>query len=295
MTAPDAPRKKRVFFAACRTDVTEIRKAMQRLELDEVSWEQAATPGTTWADSLLRCVNDADVVIGIIRDSRKAATVFFELGFASALNKPVLLITAPDYPIDQVPYSGVPLLRLDLGEEGAAMFGLRQAMSLPPHRIDQLAEGFKTVPIGALADQLLERLPHTRPREFEQLIYEAIKASGPGTIASGREAEFQGVDFAVWSSDLEPVIANPLLIDCKSSLRNLSDVNEAVGRMFRALEPIRNGCGIVLYKEAGNVPMLAIRSLPVFFVSAKDFIAGLRDTGLAEHVRKLRNAAVHGS
>jgi len=64
--------------------------------------------------------------------------------------------------------------------------------------------------------------------------------------------------------------------------------------MFRALEAIHNGCGIVLYKEA-KVPKTAPRSLPVIFISAEQFINALRDTGLAKYVRKLRNAAVHGS
>jgi hypothetical protein len=96
-------------------------------------------------------------------------------------------------------------------------------------------------------------------------------------------------------SDLEPTITNPLLIECKSSLRNQSDVNEAIGRMFRALEAIPNGCGIVLYKDAGKMSKTAPKSLPVFFVSADEFINSLRDTGLTEYVRKLRNAAFHGS
>jgi hypothetical protein len=94
-------------------------------------------------------------------------------------------------------------------------------------------------------------------------------------------------------SDMEPTVTNPPLIECKSSLRNQSDVNEAIGRMFRALEAIHNGCGIVLYKEAGKVSRAAPRSLPVIFVPAEEFINGHRDTGLAEYVRELRNTAIH--
>ena len=268
---------------------------MQHFDLDAVTLEQTATPGTTWVDSLHRCVNDADMVIGIMGDRRKDTNVFFELGVASALNKPTLLFITPDYPIDLIPPSGIPYLRMDLRNEDAVMFGLKQALSLSPRdRIHQPAEGFTTRPIGPVADQLLAKLAQTSPREFEDLIYDAIKASGAPTIARGSEAEDRGIDFAVWSSDLEPTITNPLLIECKSSLRNQSDVNEAIGRMFRALEAIHNGCGIVLYKEAGKVSKAAPRSLPVVFVSAEEFINGLRDTGLAEYVRKLRNTAVHG-
>jgi hypothetical protein len=65
--------------------------------------------------------------------------------------------------------------------------------------------------------------------------------------------------------------------------------------MVRALEAIPNGWGIVLYKDAGKTSKAAPRSLPVVFVSAVDFLNGLRDTGLAECVYKLRNSAIHGS
>src|SRR5262249_9638020 len=137
-------------------------------------------------------------------------------------------------------------------------------------RTHRPAEGFTTRPIGPVADQLLAKLPQTSAPEFEDLIYDAIKASGAPTIARGSEAEDRGIDFAVWASDLEPTVTNPLLIECKSSLHSQSEVNEAIGRMFRALEPIHNGCGLVLYKEAGKVSMAAPRSLPVVFVSAEE-------------------------
>ena len=296
MATVDKPRKKRIFIASAQADVAQVQKAMQQFDLDAVTLDQLATPGTTWVDSLHRCLNDADMVIGIMGDRRKDTNVFFELGVASALNKPTLLFITPDYPIDHIPPSGIPYLRMDLRNEDAVMFGLKQALSLSPRDpISQPAEGFATRPIGPLADQLLAKLAQAGPRDFEDLIYDAIKASGATTIARGSEGEDRGIDFAVWSSDLEPTITNPLLIECKSSLRNQSDLNEAIGRMFRALEAIPGGWGIVLYKEAGRTSKAAPRSLPVAFVSAEDFISGLRDTGLAEYVRKLRNSAFHGS
>jgi hypothetical protein len=295
MTIVDKPRKKRVFIASSHAHVAEVERAMQHFDLDTVTLEQTATPGTTWVDSLHRCVNDADLVIGIMADRRKDTSVFFELGVASALNKPTLLFITPDYPIDLIPPSGIPYLRMDLRNEDAVLFGLKQALTLSTRdRMHQPAEGFTTRPIGSVADQLLAKLAQTSAREFEDLVYDALKASGAPTIARGSKAEDTGIDFAVWSSDLEPTVTNPLLIECKSSLRSQSDVNEAIGRMFRALEAIHNGCGLVLYKEAGKVSMAAPRSLPVVFVSAEEFIRGLRDSGLAEYVRKLRSTAVQG-
>ena len=77
MNTADKPRKKRVFIASSQADVAEVQKAMKHFDLDAVTLEQTATPGTTWVDSLLRCVNDADMVIGITGDRRKDTNVFF--------------------------------------------------------------------------------------------------------------------------------------------------------------------------------------------------------------------------
>lgn len=295
MISVEKPQRKRIFVASSQAHFAELEKVMQRFALDAVTLDQAASPGSTWVDSLHRCINDADIVVGIVGDREKDTNVFFELGVASALNKPTVLFITPEYPIDLVPPSGIPYLRMNLRNEDAVVFGLEQAASLVSgDRMHRLPDGFTTRPIGSFADQLLERLPQTSAREFEDLIYDAIKASGPLTVGRGSEIEDAGVDFAVWSSDLEPIIANPLLIECKTSLCDASAVNEAIGRMLRALGAMHNGCGIVLYKHARDVPMAVPRSLPVVFLSAEEFINGLRDTALAELVRKLRNATVHG-
>src|ERR1700678_4505269 len=129
MATADKPRKKRIFIAHSHGDVGEVQKAMLRFGLDSVTLEQAATPGTTWVDSLHRCVNEADMVIGVMGDRKKDVNVFFELGVASALNKPTLLFITPDYPMDFVPPSGIPYLRMDLRNEDAVMFGLNQVLS----------------------------------------------------------------------------------------------------------------------------------------------------------------------
>lgn len=295
MATADKPRRKRVFLASSQADAAELQGAMERFDLDAVTLEQGAMPGSTWVDSLRHCLKEADMVIGIMGDRRRDRNVFFELGVASALNKPALLFITPDYPIDLLPPSGIPYLRMDLRNEDAVRFGLTQVLSLsPPERSHQPSKGFTTRPIGSLAAQLLARLQQATPVEFEDVIYDAIKASGAATIARGIEAEDRGVDFAVWSSDLEPTVANPLLIECKSTLRSQSAVNEALGRMFRALQMIHNGFGVVVYQHAGEAPAEVPRSLPVAFVSAEEFIDGLRDTALAEYIRRLRSGTVHG-
>ncbi len=292
MIAAEQPRKKRVFIAASSADVAQVRRAMRESDLDGVTLEDDATPGTSWVDSLHRCVTGADVVIGIMGGQRPNTNVFFELGVASALNKPTLLFIAPDYPIDLIPPSGLPYLRMDLQNRDALLFGLQQVASLSSRDVGRrTAASVTTRPIGAFADQLLARLPQADPREFVDLIDAAIKISGVPTIARGDGGQGKGVNFAIWSSDLEPTVANPLLIECKLDMHGQSAVDAAIGRMVRALNPIPNGFGIVLYRDLSEQSEAISPSIPIAFISAAEFFEALRDTGLAEYVRTLRNSA----
>jgi hypothetical protein len=256
MSAPSKARRKRVFIASSASDVADVRKAMQRLDLDFTTIEEAALPGATRLYSLHRCLNDADLAIGILSDRCDDANVFFELGVASGLNKPIMLFVTPECPINLIPPSGVPYLRMDLRNEAAVSFGLRQALSLLPSGHTQTTGiEIRTRPIGAVADQLLEKLNRSNALEFEDIIFQALMTSNPAAIARGSENSDQGVDFAVWANDFEPMIANPLLIECKSNLASLSDVDKIVGQMFRELQPIPHGVAIVLGEFKGDAAL----------------------------------------
>jgi hypothetical protein len=298
MVADDQARAFRVFIAASRSDADEIQKTLHEHGLVPVTIDTDAVPGTTWVDSLHRCIQKADMVLGVMGDRKEDRNVFFELGVASALNKPAVLLIPPDYPYEAVPPSGVRFLRTDLRDQKAVMFGLEQIRSISLREEAGVPEqGYRTQPIGPLADELIDRLRQIGAgRELEQIIYEAIRASGVPTVVCGREAEDRGVDLAVWSSDLEPLIANPLLIECKHRLGNQSVANAAFERMARALKGIQNGCGLVVYGEASlEVSLLTPRPPPViFFISAAKFLGGLRNVGFASFVWGLRDRLACG-
>jgi nucleoside 2-deoxyribosyltransferase len=245
------PEKRRVFIAASNSDTEEIQKALHQYGLVAVTINKDAVAGSTWVASLHKCVQESDMVVGIMGDRKRDTNVFFELGVASALNKPALLLIPQDYPPELIPPSGIPYLRTDLRNQNSIKFSLEQMLSIHPREGPfKVAESSQSRPIGALADQLLEKLPKVDSHELEDLVYEAVKASGVSSISRGRGTEDKEIDLAVWSNDLEPIVANPLIIECKLNLRNQSDVNEVIGRIFKALDMIQYGFGLVIYREA---------------------------------------------
>src|SRR5438034_10971454 len=110
----DKTQKRRVFLSfsgnsdTYRQAAASIRKLLQEFGAEPVSLDQDAVPGTTWVDSIHRCVEESDVVVGVIGESGTGGNVLFELGMASALNKPLLLLVPQDYPSDLTPPSGIP-------------------------------------------------------------------------------------------------------------------------------------------------------------------------------------------
>jgi hypothetical protein len=258
------PEKRRVFIAASNSDTEEIQKALHKYGLVAITINKDAVAGTTWVDSLHKCVQESDMVVGVMVDRKRDTNLFFELGVASALNKPALLLIPKDYSPELVPPSGIPYLRTDLRSQNSIMFSLEQMLSIHPReRSSKVSESSKSLPIGSLADQLLEKLPKVDAQQLEDLIFEAVKASGVTSISRGRGAEEKEIDLAVWSNDLEPTIANPLIIECKLNLKNQSVVNEVIGRMSKALDVIQDGLGLVVYRDANpQVSKATPRSLP---------------------------------
>lgn len=295
MIVANEPRRRRVFVAGSLPDAVQLRKAVREPNLDVVTLDEAATPGTSWVESLHRCLDDADMVIGIVGDRSQDRNVLFEMGVASGLNKPAILFVAPDYPAEHIPPSGLPYLRIDLRDEDSLRFGLKQMLSLEPRDRSRTASaGFTTCPIGASADHFLATLAQATSEEFELLIRMVIEATGAITLARGRDFEGDGVDLTVWSNDFEPTVATPLLIVSRLQLDSQTVVDAAIGQISRALAPIRNSYGLVLYRDLYQ-PEPITGSLAMAFVSAADFIENLRSRGLAEYVRKLRNASGRGS
>ena len=268
----DQARAFRVFIAASRSDADEIQKTLHEHGLVPVTIDTDAVPGTTWVDSLHRCIQKADMVLGVMGDRKEDRNVFFELGVASALNKPAVLLIPPDYPYEAVPPSGVRFLRTDLRDQKAVMFGLEQIRSISPREEAGVPEqGYRTQPIGPLADQLIGRLQQIgagREIELEQIIYEAIRASGVSTVARDVPTVVRGAKPSTGASIWQcgPATSNrssPIL-----SLSNASKgwaISPSPTRHSRAwscaLKVIPNGCGLVVYGEASvEVSLLTARA-----------------------------------
>ena len=138
-----------------------------------------------------------------------------------------------------------------------------------------------------------------REAQVIDIIFLAIKESGVTTLSreSSRDGGPDGgrdADIAVWSSDFEPWIGNPLVIEVKKALSGRNDLENAIKQVSAMLDETRSPYGLLLYLAAKPIVLYGASYDPrVVVMSVEDFIGGLRDVGLGDLLWRTRNDIAH--
>jgi hypothetical protein len=264
--------------------------------------DEMAAHGDSLRDIVQESVNRADMVVVVLPGQAPQENVLIELGVALACEKPILIIADEKVALPGIA-AGIPYLRADLGNAETLRFGLTHFLAAPHLRKPSGKLAAKqTHPLGRKADELLaslRELPKQPASQFslENLIAEAVSASGVAALSQRKQVEDAEIDLAVWSDDLEPWVSNPLLIEVKRALKGKGDLDTLVHRFDQAYGQGRPGWGLVIYREAASDADLArVKHLhpTILFISAEEFLTCLRDTSFGDLVVRLRNDRMHG-
>lgn len=182
-----------------------------------------ATLGVSLTEAVQDAIRRADVVIALFgEDTSSSPNTAFEVGFAVALEKPVLLFVSPgaDVPSDLRSFLYV---QADPGNMGAVVLALDNLDRYTGQLYPEKSPLSTAAPLGQYADYLLDEartLRHAPAAKFEDLVRRAIEASGALAVAS--PAPDRGFDIGVWSDDLDAIGGNPLLIELKHHVNEQS-------------------------------------------------------------------------
>ena len=293
-------RKPTAFISAPFTvDTSPLVRAVEKRGLEAIRLNELGA-GLSISDLLRQSMGRADYVIAVVGESPNA-NVWYELGMACGMGKPVLLL-ASHHGAFPFAASGLSYLKAEPDNQKAIEFGLDQLLSAPKARAAPQPSGDReTHPIGASADRLLETLKvfresgAVRESQIIDIIYEAIKEGGVSTLS--RESAGEGrriADLAVWSGDFEPWIGNPLVIEVKKALTGSNDLEKAIKQVSAVLDETRSPHGLLLYLAAKSAVLYGASYDPrVMVMSVEDFIGGLRDAGLGDLLRRTRNDIAH--
>jgi hypothetical protein len=281
-----------------------IRQVLETEGVTSFAVDELAVSAASLLDIVQEAIDRSDIVVVVLPGQAPRENVIFELGFALACKKPILVIAEEKAVLPDVA-GGIPYLRADLKNAEAIRFGLAHFLAAPIFK-STTRQTFpkQTRPLGQKADEYLEKLREL-PKEtrvasshLEDLIADAIRASGVRATAQRERVGNEEIDIAVWSDDLEPWVGNPLLIEVKAGLlRGKGDLDSIRYRFHKAYGQGRPGWGLVIYRQAASDADLArVRHLEptILFTSAKDFLEALRDSSFGELIIRMRNDRMHG-
>jgi hypothetical protein len=283
--------------APVSVDVWGIRHILERRGIKTFTADELDLPGRPLSEILQEGMSRADIVVGVVGSGSSSANVFFELGFAQAMNKRMLVLGAGDAPLSAWASTGIPYVRAELTNPEAVDFAVAQILKVPHHGTTHETPVRRTRPLGEAADRLLSKLigatGEKTAQVLEEVVVEAIRQCGIDTGSqSGRPDS--GVNLAVWSEDFEPWVNNPLLIQVKANIRSAPAWEEAVLNLLRTMGNTGIRWSLLIYLRSPLEPAQAIRAPNILAISAEEFLRALRDMSFGELVRKLRNERVHG-
>ncbi len=294
---PTSGKKRALITAPASTDTSVIRQLLERQDFAPFTADELDMPGQSLSEILQTALGKAEIVVAILNGSAQSSNVFFELGFAQAMKKRVLLIVDAEEVMPMVVASGLPYFRAQPNNSEAIQYVLAQFLGASPHgRPSPKAPMARTKPLGSRVDELLARLRERNElasgRGLDQIVIEALRQSGVSTVSAVEAAS--RTDIAVWSDDLEPWVNNPFLIEVPFRLRTKAEAEEAIQSLAELMACRRVLWGLLIYQQAGFVIAKPSPSARVLTLPAEEFLESLRESSFGDIIRRLRNERVHG-
>jgi hypothetical protein len=279
-------------------DTRALRKELTCRGVEVFSPEELDLPGRNVAEVVREALRRADLVVAVVDRTADSSVVFYEIGFAQALEKPTFALLLGDASPSPWLASSVPYFRFDPEIPLGLDFAVNQMLAAPHHGSAKTSGApRRTQPLGARADRLLEQArasgEEIGKEEFAAIVTSAIRESGVASVEQGDRAD-RAVDLVVWSDDLSPWVGNPLAVELVPRWRRGGDIAAKATPMMQAMARYGIPWGLLICGFS-DLEVAAGPTLPnVIPVSLEHFLKGLRDTGFGDLVRMLRNRRVHG-
>jgi len=294
--------KKTCFISASPdTPINELTSVLRSLGIKPVIASDFGPAGIKPSDVVADAISRSDFVIAVLDDASSNANVFFELGYAHALQKPLLIQAGEG--TENVPSDLTGFLYLRRGKyesREALRFAIQQLISAPSAtKLRKSVIEKRSKAIGGKSNELLQRLDALRAQPehatLEAVVREALQASGISAFAQAGTAD-QRVDLAVWVDDIESLVGNPIVIEIKRQLSNTADARIVRDQLLHYLATTNSRTGIVLYDDGPESQVLnRSAGLPnIFFLQIRELLSRLRTQGFGTIVADLRNKLVHG-
>jgi hypothetical protein len=312
------------FIAApVGADTGTLRTA---LEQRKIKWIDATSARPKWSMlmTIESAIRSASFVCAVIPHDAEASGVYFQLGIAAGLRKPVLLLVEPGVAII-ADLASLNYLRATLNDQQAIAFNLDAfldhfAQKPEPRstgRLPRRVEARSRQPRGDAGAEMpykskqldvewakhamseIEQMtPASASRKLEELVVGLLEEAR--AVVRQQPGEFtQGVDMALWLDEVESGLRNPIMVEIKLGTLTEARIDEAENLLRRHVATGYAGAGLLVYLDRGGQTFARVRACwPLIFrLSIHDLVdlvggGKLGKTLLAERNRVAHSGAV---
>ncbi|MGC2161097.1 MAG: hypothetical protein WA634_04235 [Silvibacterium sp.] len=257
-------------------------------------------PGPNPMESIRTEIHSADAVI-VVLDS-DASNVLFELGIASGLRKPTLVLVKPG---DSVPpfaaftryltYTGSATEILKLGVEGFLGTLRPHKITKRPERQKQRVSSDQSITLPTLSEEIQRLRAQPQEQQLHSLVDSVLTSAGITSVQDDGDIRDSGVDFVVWSESLRGSFGNPVLIEVKGYLEG-AQFQSAYLRLTKLVSESKSAAGVLLYLKKPDQSFERPHGWNplVLWFDIEEFTAELLHRNFAEILVERRNLMVHG-
>lgn len=240
-------------------------------------------------------IKQADMMIAVVPENA-SHNIFFELGMAHAMKKPLLILVSPKFGPLPSDISETLYFRIDPDNRSALSFALDQCLQRLERRSPRSRKEKKEeeIPIGTDINRFLSEIRNKNlsERDLEKFVAEVFRTAGAEAVIESQHKD-EGADIAIWSDALQTIAGNPVLVEVKNKIRSREELTKAINEV----EHYRQKSGSKLALLVINAARLALDPVPfvggVLTILLSDLIESLRTKTLAETIRELRNENAH--
>jgi nucleoside 2-deoxyribosyltransferase len=283
--------------APVNVDLSVLRSVLRSKGIEAVLPFELEITGANFREQIEKAIRKADFLIAVLTGNIGNANVFFELGYAWAKRKRVVLIQSREVELP-ANLSGFAMLRAEPNDRQKLASLLDQFLNQEKPIKLRTQELEKTRPLSSRAKDLTDHLKNLGDRathkEFENIILTAFRESGIQALAEPQSKD-RRYDLALWLDELQYVVGNPVLVELKTRLTPASA--KAVKRQF--LERVDREVGkalLVVFLGGPAAPICAesIGSPLVLFIPVARLLSELEQRSVGDFVRAERNKLAHG-
>ncbi|WP_044188052.1 hypothetical protein [Hyalangium minutum] len=248
---------------------------------------------------LMQAIAGADAVCAYVSKDGEPPALWYAVGAAKALKKPVVLVAANDRVTVPLVAQGEVLIALQKGEEETLEWKLHNALSRRRTRKDAPQRRLKpkggSVPEAERIVTALARGDAVEGSRVEEAIEALLRKAGASMVQRQARDGDLDIDLAAWFDATQSILGNPILVEVKR-VTTRDDLVAAQHQMMLLLARRPLGSGLlVYYPSMPDVVPEVTAHLPISVtLSFDDLVKLVRSGTLLETLIQLRNAAAHG-